>query len=289
MKYLKDKKYALLVGLVVAIITTLGVVFFVNGDVISKDDAKVAGKGEKLKKTSKRGRLVSLKGRRIRGRVSSPNGIAVSSGRVALDVKPSLDYDDEEASLSEEYRKLLSEIRKALDGDDKRALLRLVQKVQSNRNWVSDVPFLVKSAMLDALGWFGAACLPEITGFMSDSNEEIAQSAVEKYEEALSDSELSDRERSKLLVLASQVITDSDAMESMLFELNNMRNSVAVETIKQLMASGGDATQSLLPESIEFFTGEEGLNTPEKLDEWLTANPDDETDEEFYGRASSDE
>jgi len=25
------------------------------------------------------------------------------------------------------------------------------------------------------------------------------------------------------------------------------------------------------------------LNTPEKLDEWLKENPDDEDDEEFYG------
>lgn len=210
------------------------------------------------------------------------------AGRVASGTRPELNCDDE-AKLSEEYRKLLSAIREALDDNDRRTLLRLAQKMQSKRNWQKEVPSILKSAMIDALGWFGSSCLPEIAGFMSDSNEEIAQFAIEKYEEALADFDLSDRERSKLLVLASQVITDADAMDSMLFELNNMRHSVAVDTIKQLMASGGEATQAVLPDNIEFYTGEEGLTTNEKLDEWLAANPDDEFDEEFYGGSSASE
>jgi hypothetical protein len=49
------------------------------------------------------------------------------------------------------------------------------------------------------------------------------------------------------------------------------------------MAEGGTATQSVLPENVEFYTGEEGMNTPEKLDEWLKENPDDEDAEETYG------
>ena len=118
---------------------------------------------------------------------------------------------------------------------------------------------------------------------MADGDEEVVQSAIEKYEEALSDLDLSDRDRSLILIQASKVIDDADAMDSMLFELNNMRHSVAVKTLKVLMAEGNKATKQVLPEAIEFYTGEENINSPLKLDEWLKQNPDEEGDDEFYG------
>ncbi len=69
----------------------------------------------------------------------------------------------------------------------------------------------------------------------------------------------------------------------MLFELNNMRNSVAAETIKYLWENGNSTTQSLLAETVESVTGESDIDTVEKLDAWLKENPDDEEDEELYG------
>ena len=65
-------------------------------------------------------------------------------------------------------------------------------------------------------------------------------------------------------------------MDSMLFELNNLRNSVAVDAIKLLWESGNDVTRSLLPDAVESVTGEENIDTPEKLDAWLKENPDEE-------------
>ena len=147
----------------------------------------------------------------------------------------------------------------------------------------------IKMAAIEALGWFGAGCLPELAGFLADSDGEVVQSAIERYEEMLSDFDLSDRERSEILVQASKVIDDADAIDSMMFELNNMRHSVAVETIKRLMVEGNNATRSVLPDNIEFYTGEEGIDSAEKLDDWLKSNPDDEDDEEFYGGSKADE
>ena len=286
MKYPKNKKCTLLAGIAVAVAIVLGAVVFTNEGLFGGKKAEQSEKSTKLKKSPKNNRKFRIKKRKDGSRSVVRTEIAVPAGRVSSGMKPELAFDDDEAKLSEEYRKLLKAVRDALDADNKRALLRLVQKVQAKSNWSEEVPSVVKSAMIDALGWFGSSCLAEIAGFMADSDEEIAQAAIEKYEEALSDFDLSDRERSKLLVMASQVITDPDAMDSMLFELNNMRHSVAVDTIKQLMASGGAATQTVLPDNIEFYTGEEGMNTPEKLDQWLKDNPDDEWDEEFYGGSS---
>ena len=105
----------------------------------------------------------------------------------------------------------------------------------------------------------------------------------------MSDFDLSDRERSQILIQATKIINDSDALDSMLSDaLITMRNSVAVETIKTLQKSDNATVQKLLPDAIEFFTGEENMNTPEKLDEWYKANQDDADDEEFYGGSKSE-
>ena len=96
--------------------------------------------------------------------------------------------------------------------------------------------------------------------------------------------DLSDYYRAELLIAASKAVTDVDTLESLLFELNSMRNSVAVDAIKQLLATGNSNVQQLLPDAIENFVGEEGIKTPEQLDEWLKQNPDDENDDDFYGK-----
>ena len=198
--------------------------------------------------------------------------------------KPTFNLESEdEALLSAEQKAILAEIRKALDEENKKDVLRLVQKLQSSKEWPDGIPKAIKMAAIEALGWFGSSCLPEIVGFLADADAEVIESTIERFEEALSDIDMSDFERSKVLISAAKVIKDPDAMDLMMFELNNMRHSVAVDTIKQIMATGGDAAKSILRENIEFYTGEEGLDTPEKLDGWLKENPDGEDDEEFYG------
>lgn len=199
-------------------------------------------------------------------------------------VKPTFELEDEEeAALSAEQKALLEAIRKALDEDDKDEVLRLVRKLQRSNEWPDGIPNAIKRAAIEALGWFGTSCAPEIFAFLEDANLDIQKYALENFEDALADFDLGDRERSKILIGAAMVVNDVDAMDSLIFELNNMRHSVAVETIKQIMATGTEAAKSLLAENIEFYTGEEGLDTVEKLDQWLKDNPDDEDDEEFYG------
>lgn len=225
--------------------------------------------------------------KRVRG---SKNGVAPAGDMKKAKKKPTFALDDDdEAKLNAEQRKMIEAIRAALDADDTPRLLKLVQKLQASDEWPDGIPKSIKMAAVEALGWFGKSCLPEIAGFLADGDPEVVQSAIEKYEEALSDFDLSDRERAKILIEASKVIDDADAMDSMLFELNNMRRSVAVNAIKEMMTSGNSTTKSVLPDSIEFFTGEEDIKTAEQLDEWLKNNPDDPDDEDFYGGSKGDD
>lgn len=200
-------------------------------------------------------------------------------------VKPSFSIEDkDEANLNASQRKLIEDIRAALDQDDKDRVLKLVNVLQTSNEWPDGIPKSIKMAALDALGWYGSSCLPEIIGFLADVDPELVAKATEKFQEALSDPELTDRELAAILIQASKVVTDTDMMDMMLFEMNRMRHSVAVETMKALMASDSETVKSVLPDNIQFYTGEEGIATPEQLDEWLKEYPDDENDEEFFGK-----
>ena len=194
---------------------------------------------------------------------------------------------EEERGLTAEMKKVLRFLRDVSDSDNKSEVIRMVQELQKSKDWPDSVPKVVRLAAIEALGWFGSSCLPEAVGFLADVDEEVVACAMSQFEEVVGDLEKSDSERAEILVLASMVVTDSDAMDSMLMELNNMRNSVAAETVKQLWLNGNMTTQKLLSEAIESVTGEEGIDTPEKLDAWLVENPDDEEDEEFYGGIKS--
>lgn len=244
------------------------------------ENQEVVAANPQSSKVTKKGRMAE-KGQRLQ----RSTRLAVNSHDAhKIKVRPSFAIDDDdEASLNAEQRKLIEAIRDALNHEDKKRVLKLVHALQTSDEWPDGIPKSIKMAAIEALGWFGSACLPEVVGFLGDGDDDVVRSAIEKFETALCDLDLSDRERSVILIQASKVINDSDAMESMLFELNNMRHSVAVETLKALMVDGNEATKKVLADQIEFYTGEENLDTPKKLDEWLEKNPDDADDEAFYG------
>lgn len=268
-------------------------ILFVSVLVYRGSDSEVPENNGKRQETAVKGKLSGRKAKaraRLRkGERSGKHGAGVETEDVSNEKqKPTFALDDDdEANLNEEQRKTIMAIRSALDNNDRKTVLRLVQKLQKSDEWPDGIPKSVKMAAIEALGWFGSSCLPELAGFLGDSDEEVIQAAIDKYQEMLADFELSDTERSEILVQASKVINDADALDSMMFELNNMRHSIAVETIKRLMADGNAATKSILPNNVEFYTGEEGVDSPEKLDDWLKRNPDDEGDIEFYAGSKS--
>lgn len=284
---MKNRKLTISLVCLIGLLGALPFLFFNFANFGHQENETPDKKQTVERKGKKVTRKTRLRPSQKAGRITTHEG--VSRTNAAVRVKPTFVLDeDDEAKLNVEQRKTIAAIRAALDNSDRKEVLRLVQKLQKSEEWPDGIPKSIKMAAIEALGWFGSSCLPELAGFLADADEEVVAAAIERYEEMLSDIDLSDRERSRILIQASKVIQDSEAMDMMLSELNNMRPSVAIETIKRLMAEGGAATQSVLPENVEFYTGEEGMNTPAKLDEWLKANPDDEDAEEFYG-GSKDE
>ena len=204
----------------------------------------------------------------------SPASTARRAERPVVDLEA-----EEEAKLTAQHRQLLTDIRAALDADNKKRMIALIQKMQKLEEWPDGIPAILKKTAIEAMAWFGADCLPELAGFFADGDPEIVEDVVSRYDEALSDPELTPEQIAQLLVVASQFVHDSDAMDSMLTSLNELPHSLAVKTIETIMEKGTPETQKVLPDNIDFYTGEENLHTPEALEEWLEQHPDEHDDQ----------
>lgn len=277
-----------LVGVVVAGAIAGGVYFsFSGGDVPHGDATENAGRGVEKggRPKARTARRTAKKGIRDAKRIdSSGKALRVAEKRKE---KPTFSLEEEEeAALNAEQRALIQAIRKALEDDDKKTVLALVRKLQSANEWPDGIPLPIRRAALEAAAWFGMAALPEIAGFLGDGNEEVLADAIEAYEGTIFEAN-GDRELATIVLAAAQAINDSEAMDSILMNLSDMRPSVAVETIKQIWATGTAGAKAALAEAVEFLTGEEGITTPEQLDAWYNDpsgdNRDDEDAEEFYG------
>lgn len=192
-----------------------------------------------------------------------------------------IEQKDDEA-LSAAQRALLEEIRAALRADDYQTLMKLVHKMQTSNEWPDGIPNSIKKAALEALGWYGSKCLPEIIPFLADSNPEIVADAVSQWEDAIAECD-SDRDVAEQVKMAARVINDLDSVESILVEVMNMRHSVAVGTLKDVLANGNEQSKAKVLEQIADYTDDATIKTAEQLDKWLEDHPDDSGDEEMYG------
>lgn len=200
--------------------------------------------------------------------------------------------DDEEKALTVAQRALLDELQEALDDESFRRVAKIVKQIQDDYRKGGDavVPSYMREQAVEALSWFLPDSLAELIGFMADSNPDVLEDVMKNFTEGIDDAELSDRELADIFKKVAPLIQDDDAIDAILMGLeNDMRNSVAVETYKEIAKTGSDAIKQRLVESMQDFTGEDDITTPEQLDKWLKDNPDDEDDEGFYGKGDKDD
>lgn len=199
-----------------------------------------------------------------------------------------IDVEDEEyAKLNAFSKKLMEDLQAALDEEKFEKVRRIIAKLFRDppdpKFGPEGVPALLRRNAVHAAGWFGAKGLPELVGLLADADPEIASEAFDQFSLALEDISLSDYERADIVFMAAKVLTDVDNLEVLFMEINNMRHSVGAGLLVDICQSGTDAAKSLMPEQIEFFTGEDNLVTVEDVEKWLQENPDGPDDEDLYG------
>lgn len=220
--------------------------------------------------------------------------LSLASKKVRGEEKPDLSLDDEfENSLSPELKKLMAELQQALDDESLASVTKIAERIHALQQQGGDkaVPAEVRSKLVETLGWFLPDSLSDLVAFLADQDPDVHQDVLTQFEDALDDTSLSDRELSAIVKSFSKVITDEDALDALFFCIENeMRNSVALDTYRHIIANGNDAAKARVYESIEDFTGEEGILNEEALDKWGAdpENADDEDDEDFYAGETED-
>ena len=213
--------------------------------------------------------------------------------RLPIDAASTNIVDDaDESALTAAQKALLDELQDALDDESLRRVAKIVEKIQDQYRKGGDqaVPPYMREQAVEALSWFLPDSLAELIGFMADSNPEVLEDVMKNFTEGIDDAELSDRELAAIFKKVAPVIEVDDAIDAILMGIeNDMRNSVAVDTYKEIAKTGSTAIKQRLAESMQDFTGEDDISTADQLDSWLKENPDDEDDEDFYGNSDKDD
>lgn len=246
-----------------------------------------------------RSRLIAEKDAEIAGKsvkrgLSAKKALKDASTTAVKIEKPNLTLSAvEDAQLTEEMRRIYHDLQRALDDEDKKRVFALVHKLQSMEEWPDGIPLSVKLRALEALAWFGSSGMAEAVGFLADGDTEVVNTAIEKFEEMLSDFGLGDRGVSEILSQIVKVVHDTDALDSFYMEMNNMRDTVKAQTALNIYDSKNKEAISVLEENLEIIFGDADyeVKTREDVEKFLkdaeqVYKDDPEKaadDEEFYG------
>ncbi len=273
--------------LIVIVSCVLGAVcswFFLSGSSVS-DDAEVL-RERHIAKTTRSGNVKKVTEISVSRKSGKRSIRIVESEEPKPELANPADIDDED-QLTEVQRSVLDDIQKALDADDfkalKKALSRFTAKAsRGGLGGYANVPRVVRSAAVQALGWFGGKAAVDLVDFMADSDEDISSDAFNQFEMALQDAEMSDYERSVIVKTTSKALVESERIDTLLSTLDDMRNSVKGDTVIAILTEGSEQSKAAMQEQMEFYL-DDGVKTVDDVKKWLAENPDDPDDNEFYG------
>ena len=188
-------------------------------------------------------------------------------------------------------------IDKAFDDDDFKGVAAAAQRALSCTN--SEV----RMNAVEALGWFGEKALPELTLWMSDKDEEVAQEAMNQWSSALGEVEKPE-DRFSIAATALNTLADADALETIGFELSSTASELidgeddedkakeyrtqVVETLADIILNGQAKNQAAAKEAYSDITGNDWISV-EEAEKYLK-DPDnyEPPDEDADNDASTD-
>ena len=172
--------------------------------------------------------------------------------------------------MKPESRKCASAIQDALDENDFKGVAAWATKAMRSSD-----PELRQHAV-DALGWFGPEALPELTGFLSDPNHDVADAAAEQWQIGLTMID-DDAVRVSTAEAALKTLSNVDVLAQLVCEISAQDDDLKImQSLVDIIDSGNPAGVKLAKEEYESLTGEEwsGIDAAER---WLDENYVSET------------
>ena len=232
------------------------------------------GKPSRTREKAKKSRLISRKGESSVARSAMDSAwvtLTNRSGKAVrrLKAQPNRDIEstfvfDNGKPWPKDQVELCRNILEAQDLEDVDALRDLSSFVLKCKNPE------VRERMVDALGWCGEKTLAELTAFLSDKDENVADAAVTQWKMSLQEIE-DEASKASVINLALQGIRDHDLLEDVLSELVGMDDLLSIQTLADAIEGENERLSSLAKETYKFITDEEwsGLDSAEA---WLQEN-----------------
>ena len=128
----------------------------------------------------------------------------------------------------------------------------------------------VRERMVDALGWCGEETLAELTAFLSDKDENVAEAAVTQWKMSLQGIE-DEASKASVINLALQGIRDRDLLEDVVNELVGMDDLLSIQTLADAIEGGDERLSSIAKETYKFIT-DEPWSDLDAAESWLQEN-----------------
>lgn len=191
------------------------------------------------------------------GRKSKPQGKV----RKRVKTPPATLY----AHLKGKDRVVADAMQSALDDNDYSSVVKSAEKASKSSNPE------VRQLAVEALGWFGADALPELTVFMGDPDEDVASAAADQWEQGLCEIEEDDI-RIATAEAAMRTINHEDAMRQIVTEITGQADELKImQSLVDIIDSGNRVGVEIAKEEYETLTGEEWAGI-EAAEAWLDEN-----------------
>ena len=206
------------------------------------------------------------------------------SGQLPAEAEGRVSSDEEISQLTND---ILVQLQQTVDVRDFKGLQALVARLTS----APDSPFAkyggcpvaVRKAIVNALASFGCGALPELVGFIGDTDPAVAQAATSAFQTSVSDFSLSDSERLPLLVAAAKIMTDGESLIGLMQNMTLLRNSLKVEAYLAIMESGTPQARDAAKAKMKFIFDGAACDTLEDVEMILQAYPDGARADLIYG------
>ena len=135
----------------------------------------------------------------------------------------------------------------------------------------------LKEMVIDALGWFGEAAMAELTPFMSDANEDVAEKAADHWKDALQEMS-DDGEKAGIVEMSLNSLRNKDLLEDVANELIGMDEVAALQVLVNVIEGDNKLAVEAAQDTYESITGEKWAGV-DAAEQWLQDNykpPDDD-------------
>jgi len=169
--------------------------------------------------------------------------------------------------LSADDRKLVLSVQDALDENNFSAVARTARHALESTNPV------VREAAVEALGWFGAEALPDLTPLMADVDDNVAETATAQWELALGEIDDS-ATRAAIAEATMRVIKNKETLQSIVCEITKQDDDFTIlESLVSLIEDSNAVCAEVAREEYETVTGEEWTDI-DTANAWLEQNYD---------------